>query len=89
MKNFMPPEYQRQYTILRIYSFIWWAAFSLFVIFRPLYIVVTMDLWVVFFNGALESIIVLFIQNKWATIVDKKGNIIKYICIGNMVVQYY
>jgi MFS family permease len=78
-------EYQKEYSYLKVYSFFWWAFYSLLVIFTPLYLIRNgFPLWAIFLNGALEAVISLFIQNFWAKQSDHNGKIKEYMILGNI-----
>ncbi len=78
-------DLKRQYLHLRVYSFFWWACYSLLLIFQPLYLVrIGFPLWVVFANGAFDAIISILFQSSWSHYVDRHGTIRQFMFLGNL-----
>jgi MFS family permease len=78
-------DLKSQYRHLRVYSFFWWACYSLLLIFQPLYLVrIGFPLWAIFANGAFDAIVSILFQSSWSNYADRHGTIRQFMFLGNI-----
>ncbi|MBD3351751.1 MAG: MFS transporter [Candidatus Lokiarchaeota archaeon] len=74
-----------QLLFLKIYSFFWWAFFSMVFVFQSVYFAeIGISLNKIFINSAVAVIFSLFIVNLWSKISDKTHKKKKFIIVGNL-----
>ena len=74
-----------QYKFLKAYTFMWWAFFSMILVFQNVFfIIIGIELHQIFLNAAISVVFSMFIVNFWSKLSDKSGNKKKYIIIGNI-----
>lgn len=74
-----------QYTFLKIYSFFWWAFYSMVFVFNTLYFKeIGIELNVIFLNSALSVIFSMFVINGWSKLSDKMNSRKPFIILGNV-----